>query len=351
MSRRRQGRNPPFGFAGTGDGSGTSAAGGPTELTDYLGVIRDRLPILVLLPAAAVLVVIALVFASARDYRATAIVAAFSLVSGDDAQFGGQNGARQFADTLVGLVESGAIAGPVGERTGVDARKIARNVKASAVGTTGIARITYTTGRQAEAAEVARVAAEEALRAVFKADVSQRLVDESTASLARVQAAIDKLLTDNQLSAADVGAGLLQDQIITLENNLIAAQARADGTGAARYSSALAAKREALRTRTPVIRTYEALSAERSEVVERLGRARSAVDDANARVAASRAPNVVAVGRARVVSPVEEILRKGGLAVGVAAFLAVGIVVASEMGQARRPQSRSARGRRAPARV
>ena len=356
MSARRRRRNPPFGLAeqlGVAGGPGeATAARGPTELTDYLGVIRDRLPILILLPTAAVLVVTALVLIGPKNYRASATVAGFSLVSGDDVQFNGQNGARQFADTLVGIVDSGAVATRVGERTHIEPREVARQLSASAIGTNGLARISYTTRRRSEAPVVVQAAAEESLRLVFKADVSQRLADEAAKNLERIQAETDKLLADSQLGPADVDAELARQQITTLENNLIAAQAELDSAGAARYSAALASKREALKAHTAAIRSYEALNAERDQTIDRLAKARSALDQANARVAAIHTANVMSVSRARVVSPVEEVLRKGGLAVGVATFLAVGIVVATEMAQVRGVR-RPARGRtrRAPARV
>src|SRR3712207_8315896 len=87
------------------------------EISDYLRVIRQQMRVLIALPLAAVVLVVAVQLIRPQGYKATATVAVPAVIAGDDSQYSGPSGARTFVADFAAMVESPTIAARVEEAT------------------------------------------------------------------------------------------------------------------------------------------------------------------------------------------------------------------------------------------
>lgn len=308
-----------------------TTAQAPLETSDYLAALRRRWAVIIAVPLLASLLVVAVTLMRPTEYRSTVNVAGTAFLGGEGSPFNGSGADKTFNDTFVAVAESDGLAERVAKATGVDAADIEKGLNATPVRTAPVINVTYRTDRKADAAKVARAAAEETLRTVLKVEVAEDLARQAQEAVTKSQAEIDAFTERTGLTAFDASQETRIEQISALEQQQIQATARRDAAAANTLRAAVEAKKRELRDRAVDFRTYDVLAANQTAAVERLASARKMLDAANASVAAGRSSSVIQAGDTRAVPRVDEAVRKGAAAVGAGAILGGALVVLLEL--------------------
>lgn len=313
--------------------SDTPAATASIETSDYIAVMRRRLPVLLAVPALAVVIVLLTVVARPAVHRGTVTVAGTAFL-GDASPFSGSGADKAFNDTFVAIAQSDGLADRVARTTGVDASDVRDGLTAAPQRNAPVINVGYRTSNRADAPKVARAAAEETLRSVLRVDVSQAVVNEAGAALDKARADIDAFTARTGLSPADADEEVRIDQIADLEQLAIQATARRDASAPA-LRAAVEAKRAQLNGQRAALREFEGLQAAETAAAERLTAARKQLDDANGLLAASRSAAVVTPGEVKEVRRVDEAVRKGTAALGAGLVLGGALVALLELADRR----------------
>jgi capsular polysaccharide biosynthesis protein len=333
----------------------TIPSNSPVETSEYIAAARRRLPVLLGVPALAVLLVLLTVAMSPTRYRGTVTVAGTAFL-GEGSSFSGSGAEKAFTDTFVAIAQSDGLADRVAQATGVARDDVREGLTAAPQRTTPVITVAYRTERKADAVKVASAAAQETLRSVLRLDVSQNVVTEAEAALAKAAADIDAFTARTGISLADADESVRIEQIADLEQQAIQSTARRDGSAAA-LRAAVDAKRKQLQEQRPALREFASLDAAETAARERLTDARKQLDVANGLLAASRSNAVVSAGDVRAVRRVDDAVRKGTAALGAGLVLGGVLVALLELASRRaaaiplpRRRNRQAPERRAVAR-
>lgn len=299
------------------------------ETSDYIAVVRRRLPILIGVPALAVLLVVLIVATRPTQYRGNVTVAGSAFL-GEGAPFTGSGADKAFNDTFVAVAQTDALADRVAKATSVDADEVRDGLTAAPQRNAPVINVGFRTERKPDATKVARAAAEETLRTVLRVDVAQEMVTNAEAALQKAQADIDAFTARTGLSAADADEDVRVEQIADLDQQAIQATARRDASAPA-LRAAVEAKRNQFKDQRVALREFALLQDNEVAVAERLAAARKQLDSANASLAASRSTTVVAVGDVKAVRRVDEAVRKGTAALAAGLVLGGALVALLEL--------------------
>lgn len=318
------------------------------ETSDYIAAMRRRLPVLLGIPALAVMLVLLIVATRPAEYRGTVTVAGTAFL-GEGSAFSGSGADKTFNDTFVAIAESDGLADRVAAATKVDADEVREGLTAAPQRNAPVINVGYRTKSKDEATKVARAAAEETLRSVLRVDVAQEMVTQADAAVQKARADIDAFIARTGLTPADADETIRIEQIANLEQQAIQATARRDASAPA-LRAAVDAKRAQLNDQRAALREFSTLQDAETAASERLSAVRKQLDSANASLAASRSSAVVAVGDVKSVRKMDEAVRKGTAALGAGLVLGGALVALLELADRRAGVTRDAVAIRLPRR-
>jgi hypothetical protein len=302
------------------------------EIRDYVGTLRRRWWILILPPVVAGALVLAMAASTPSEFRATATVAAPSLIGTTGTAYQGSNGTKAFVADFTALVKSDRIVQKVAADTGVPAPRITRGLTVREVGTSTIMQVTFRTDRRDDAPKVAAATAGEVMKFLPRSqvDLSGSLVEQTQKSADRAQAALDEFVKTSGVVVPDRDYQIKAQQVSDLERQSLEAAARGDVDEAANIKAALPAKRAELAALAPKLSSYNALVDQRDRARDQLAEAQGSLELAVAFEKASDPASVVTVGPTREISAADAAVRKAVVAVGASLFLAIGLVALLE---------------------
>ena len=313
--------------------SDTTSQTPSVETSDYIAAVRRRLPVLLGVPALAVLLVLVIVATRPSQYRGTVTVAGTAFL-GEGSPFSGSGADKTFNDTFVAVAESEALADRVATATKVDADDVRAGLTAAPQRNAPVINVSYRTQKKADATKVAKAAADETLRSILRVDVAQEMVNQADAALTKTRADIDAFIGRTGLSPADADESVRIEQIATLDQQAIAAAARRESSAAA-LRAAVEAKRTQLNDQRAALREFTGLEDAETAAAERAASARKQLDTANSYLAASRSATVVAVGDVKTVRRLDEAVRKGTAALGAGIVIGGALVALLELADRR----------------
>jgi hypothetical protein len=302
------------------------------EIRDYVGTLRRRWWILVLPPLVAGAAVLAMAASTPAEFRATATVAAPSLIGTTGTAYGGPNGTKAFVADFSAIVKSDRILQKVATATGVPAGRIADGLTVRQVGTSTLMQVTFRTDRTVDAPRVAAAAAGEAMKFLpsSQVDLAGSLVEQAQKTADDAEVALDDFAKASGVVVPDRDYQIKAQQVSDLERQSLEAAARGNTDEAARIAAALPAKRAEVAALAPKLAAYNALVDRRDRARDQLAEAQGALGLALAVEKASDPASVVTVGPTREISRADAAVRKAVVAVGASLFLAIGLVALLE---------------------
>jgi capsular polysaccharide biosynthesis protein len=297
------------------------------EIKDHLALIRRRLWIILLVPLLAAGATVGLVLRQPQTFSATATVAVPGVIGGTDSQFSGSTGNKGFVANFVAVVHSRAIADAVAADTKIPSDTILSGTTTVPVGDSSIITVTYKTDHKADAERVVTALASRSLKFIFDprqandtAAKAQLAVDTANQGVTAAQAAIDAFIVETKLANPSQDYQIKAQQIASLEEQAVAAAAKADPAAGGIGAAAVAMK--------PQLVALGALVARFDGLTETKTRALTALDDTKKAQAAIVAPAVavdpataVSVGQAVAASMLHDAAQKGAAAFAAAFFL------------------------------
>ncbi|MGH3118476.1 MAG: hypothetical protein ACRDQ2_15455 [Gaiellales bacterium] len=319
------------------------------EIRDYFGTLRRRAWILLIPPLVAGGVVLAMATSTPSEYRATATVAAPSLIGTPGTPYAGVNGTKSFVADFTALATSERIVRSVAETTGLSPGRILEGLSVREVGTSSVIQVTFRTERKAKAAEVASAVAGETIKflPVGQVDLTQEMVEEAQAGVTAAEAELDAFTAESGLVVPDRDYQVMAQQVSQLEQQALAAAARGEAEEAARIAAAFPAKRAALKALAPKLATYAGLVDRQDRARQQLADATASHQTAIAFQNASDPTSVVSIAPTAEISRTEAVARKTSVAAAAALLLAIGFVALLEPTGRRRSGSAGA-GRISP---
>lgn len=313
--------------------------GAAMEIRDYLGMVRRRLWIAVALPLGALVIVIAAVFLSPRQYVTTSTVTAGAFTGAGDAQYTGPNADKSFVSDFISALKTDAVVGAVSKTTGVDPATIRGGLHADPIGAGGLATLAYRTDQPAQAQPVVRAAAKETIAFLFRGprDLAQAQISDAQKAITDIDAEIDRFKARTGLIRSDFDYDVRVEQISALELQRIQAEVAGKDSTAARLEHVIEAKKAELAKLMPQVRAFAALSDRRDEAVRLLAAAAETVTQIDTRINAIDAGAVVVASAPTPVPRGPVAARKGAAALGAGLFLGVALVVLLESLERWRP--------------
>ncbi len=311
------------------------------EIADYLSIVRKRLWILVLVPLLAGGIVTGLVLAGGPRYAATATVAAPALVGGPSSnQYSGSNGPSAFVANFVAAVTSSRIVNQVAAQTKVPAPEVAAGLGTTPIGGSSLIQVTYQSPVRAQAGPVAGVAASDTIRFLFQSQVTlaERTVAEAAKAVAEADAKLVAFYRATGMVLPDKAYEIKSQQLANLQQQVAQNQAAGLSGAASALAATVRAKQAELRILVPRVVTYQSLVDRKQQVTQQLSLQQQNLDQARAQYSAADPATVVSLGETERVSPLAQVLRKGGPAAGAGLFLGAGIVLLLEV-LGRRPRT------------
>ena len=295
------------------------------EITDYFGVIRRQLRILILVPLLAVGVAVLWMLAQRGQYQATDTVAAPTVLSSSAAsQYSGANAPRQFVADFGAAITSPLIVNKVAEQTGAPAAEIEDGTTSTPIGDSSLIQVTHKTTNRERAAPVARAAASDTVQFLFQTQVilarktvaeGQKAVDEANAALARFYQQTGQALPEDTYR-------IKAQQISDLQKEQALSAAAGETFTAAALAKTIAQRNAELAALRPQVATYQGLLDRKQQALGRLNLLEEGLERAQAQYNAADPNTVVSVGE------VERLSLLPGLAKAVAAAFAAGLVLA-----------------------
>ena len=308
------------------------------EISDYFGTLRRRLWILVVPPLLAGAAVLAMASSEPTEYRATATVAAPSLIGTPGTPYAGANGTKSFVADFTAVASSERILRAVADATGLAPGRISDGLSVREVGSSSVMQVTFRTEKKPQAAAVASAVASETIKflPVGQVDLTRALVTEAQTAADAAQKELDAFMAANGLVVPDRDYQVMAQQVAQLEQQALAASARGEVEEAARITAALPAKRAALAALAPKLTAYTTLADRRDQARRGLAEATTLQQTAVAFQKASDPASVVSVAPTREIPRTDAVARKTAVAAAAALLLAIGLVALLEPADRRR---------------
>jgi capsular polysaccharide biosynthesis protein len=314
------------------------------EIADYLRIARRRLWILILVPVLAAGVVAAYVVYKGPSYAATATVAAPAVVGGAQTNssyggYGGSNGIKAFVGNFTAAATAPQIVNKVSAQTGVPAADVVSGLTVSPIGSSGLMSVTYQAKHERNAGPVARAVASETTRFLFASQLAfaEQASVQAQKELTAAQAALAAFYKSTGLASPDDTYRIRTQEISSLEQAQVQAQASGLTSTAASIAISITAKQQALIPLAQQVTTFHQLNNNVTQANTRVAPLQQAVEQATAQYEAVDPRSVVAVGSTSKNSLLPAMAKKALPAFGAGLFLAVAIVFLLEvMGRSRR---------------
>jgi capsular polysaccharide biosynthesis protein len=151
------------------DGAARRSTFARMEVSDYLRIIKKRIWFVLLVPAVAVALVVAIVLGRPTEYSATATVSASSLISSAPGDaYATANGGQQFVADFVAALSVPPVVDAAAARTGTSPEEIREGISAGPIGESTLVQVGFVTNEQRQAGPVVRELSVEALRFLFR---------------------------------------------------------------------------------------------------------------------------------------------------------------------------------------
>jgi capsular polysaccharide biosynthesis protein len=309
------------------------------EISDYLQVIWRRLWIIVLIPALAAVAVFANLQTRPTRYVATATVAGPSLVGAPNSQYSGSYGIRGFVANFLAATNSERIVNNVSQATGVSPNAIRAGLTATQIGDAAVIDVRFETFKSQDAEPVVRGVAAETVRFLFEPQVSlaQKSADEAQKAVAEATTALATFTAQNRVVLPDQEYRIKAADLSALEQQALQAEATGDAVAAARFRTAANARRVELADLGPKVIAYQALVDRKTQATTRYNNLVQALLQARAQLDAAKLDSVITVSGTKTLSPLSDMVRYMGAAIGAGLFLSVLIVVLLEVLGRRHP--------------
>jgi capsular polysaccharide biosynthesis protein len=318
------------------------------EIDSYLGAIRRRLWILILVPLLAAGLVVAWELRQPSTYQTTATVAAPAVVGGSNtSQYSGPNAPKAFAADFSGAMTSSLIVNPVAEKTGAAPKAVKDGLTVSQIGDSSLLQVTYTTSKQDQAVPVLNEAASETIRFLFQTQVTlaQKMVGEARKAVDKVNGELSAFYRETGQVLPDEAYRINAQQVADLQREQASAKSRGEYSQASALESTISAKKQEVATLAPQVATYQTLVERKSQALGRLNGLEEGLERAQAQYSAADPRSVVTIGEVQKASSLSRLVKKGVPAFAAGLFLAVGIVLMLQLGSQR---SRTEAPQRAP---
>src|SRR5262245_55742390 len=139
------------------------------EIIEYVGIIRKRIWLVVLIPLLAIAVAIPIVLSKPTEYAATATVAGPLLISrAPGIPYATSNGAGQFVADYVAAMTLPNVVDATATATGATQDEIRSNASAIPIGQSSLIDVRYVTTDASNAANVVRALALQTLDYMFR---------------------------------------------------------------------------------------------------------------------------------------------------------------------------------------
>jgi capsular polysaccharide biosynthesis protein len=321
------------------------------EIDSYLGAIRRRIWILVLVPLLAAGAVIAWELLQPPRYQATATVAAPAVVGGPNTnQYSGTNAPRAFVADFSAALTSPLIVNQVADKTGAAPGAISDNLTVSQIGDSSLVEVTYTTPERAQAAPVLNEATGATIRFLFQTQVTlaQKLVDEARKAVDKVNGELGAFYRKTGQVLPDEAYRIGAQQVADMQREQVSARSRGEYTQASALESAISAKQKEVASLAPQVATYQSLVDRKNQALGRLNVLEEGLERAQAQYSAADPRSIVTIGEVQKASSLAGLARKVVPALGAGLFLAVGIILLLQLGFRHSPAEMEASQRDAP---
>lgn len=321
------------------------------EIDSYLGAIRRRLWILVLVPLLAAGTVIAWELLRPPSYQATATVAAPAVVGGPNTnQYSGTNAPRAFVADFSGALTSPLIVNQVAAKTGAAADAIKDNLTVSQIGDSSLVEVTYSTPERNQAVPVLNEATGATIRFLFQTQVTlaQKLVDEARKGVDKVNDELGAFYRKTGQVLPDEAYRIGAQQVADLQREQASARSRGEYSQASALESAISAKKQEVASLAPQVAAYQSLVDRKTQALGRLNVLEEGLERAQAQYSAADPRSIVTIGEAQKASSLTSVVKKVVPALGAGLFLAVGIILLLELGFRRSARDMEAPQRGAP---
>jgi len=316
------------------------------ELRDYLEILRRRLPVILLVPALALLAVGGYTVIKPKQYTATATVAPTALVGGVNAnQYSGANGLKAFVANFSAAVTSQPILRQAEAQTHVKRGRIKSGVAATEEGASSIMDVTYTTAKRKNAEPVARAVASDTIQFLFSTQVqlAQQPVDAAGKNVSDAEGAIADLTRQTGLVVPDKDYEVKAQAVASLQSAQAQALANGQGATASRLQDQINQKQQDLAKMAPQVQQYQGLLDRKNEAISALNDAQQSLNQAKAQFQAADPARVVSLGKTLKVSVISDLAQKGIAAIVAGLILALAIVAVQEILARARPETAPSR--------
>jgi capsular polysaccharide biosynthesis protein len=308
------------------------------EIDSYLGAIRRRLWILILVPLLAAGAVIAWELRQPPEHQVTATVAAPAVVGGSATnQYSGANAPRAFVADFSGAITSPLIVNQVAERTGADPNAVKNGLAVSQIGESSLVQVTYTTPDRDRAVPVLNETAGATIRFLFQTQVTlaQKMVDEARKGVDKVNGELGAFYRKTGQVLPDEAYRIAAQQVADLQREQESARSRGEYTQATALESTISARKKEVAALAPQVATYQSLVDRKEQALGRLNVLEEGLERAQAQYSAADPRSIVSIGEVQKASTLTSLAKKVVAALGAGLFLAVGIVLMLELGSRR----------------
>jgi uncharacterized protein involved in exopolysaccharide biosynthesis len=308
------------------------------EIDSYLGAMRRRLWILILVPLLAAGAVIAWELRQSPDYQATATVAAPAAVGGAATnQYSGANAPRAFVADFSGAITSPLIVNQVAEKTGAAPDTVKDGLAVSQIGDSSLVQVTYTTPERDRAVPVLNEAAGATIRFLFQTQVTlaEKMATEARKAVDKVNGELGAFYRKTGQVLPDEAYRIAAQQVADLQREQVSARSRGEYTQATALESAISARQKEVAALAPQVATYQSLVDRKEQALGRLNVLEEGLERAQAQYSAADPRSIVTIGEVQKASGLASLARKVVPALGAGLFLAVGLVLMLELGSRR----------------
>jgi capsular polysaccharide biosynthesis protein len=310
------------------------------EIGDYLRVIRRRLWILVLVPLLAAGAVAAVLLLQPIKYRAVATVAAPALVGGSATnQYSGSGGVRVFVSNFTAALTAPQVVSKVADQTQTSEQTIRDNLTAQPIQESSLIEVSYVDTQAARSAEVARTASRETIKFLFQSqvDLARRSVNTADKGVAEATSKIAEFIKKNNIVNPEQTYQLQEQNLLSLQQRQLEAQAEGNTTVAATLGQAIQARQAELAKLAPLVTAYRDLQRQQDDAEARRNDLQRTLEGLLAQSRAANPDSVVDVSDPEKLSRLMAFVRQGGVAFGAGLFFAIAIVFLLEL--LRRPDA------------
>jgi capsular polysaccharide biosynthesis protein len=304
------------------------------EIGDYLRVIRRRLWILILVPVLATGAVGVVLLLQPVKYRAVATVAAPALVGGSaDNQYSGPGGVRVFVSNFTAALTAPQVVSKVAEQTGTSEESLRGNLSAAPILESSLIEVSYVDTNRARSPAVAKAASRETITFLFQSqvDLARRSVNTAEKGLLNAKQKLDSFITKTKIVNPEQTYQLQQQNLLSLQQRQLQAQAEGSTTIASRLGQAIQTRQAELAKLAPLVTTYRDLVQQQSDAQTRRNDLQRTLEGLLAQSRAANPDSVVTVSQPEEISRLMAFIRQGGVAFGAGLFLAIAIVFLLEL--------------------